>query len=92
MATTQSNDESRKPAKSGDTQHSDKEKAALGAARRGEERANGPRDATRATPSTAREAAAKPAKDGDVDDPLKHGKGAGIQTFDPGGGDISPGG
>jgi len=92
MPTRQSNDESRKPAKPGDTQQSDKEKAALGAARRGEERANGPRDATRATPATAREASAKPAKDGGTDDPLKHGKGAGIQTFDPGGGDISPGG
>jgi len=71
---------------------SDKDKVADGAARRGEERANGPRDATRATPSTrkAAEEGASKARDGNAKSPP--GEGAGVRTGDPGGSDIRSGG
>jgi hypothetical protein len=74
-----------------DREMSDKEKVKQGVARRGEERANGPRGSTRATPETEREAR-KPEGDEKPrtkDDP---GRGAGLQTWDSGGGDIARGG
>ena len=74
-----------------DRDKSDKEKAAQGAARRGEERANGPRGATRASPATKDEARKRKAHD-DASAKPDPGRGAGLQTNDPGGADIGPGG
>ena len=61
-------------------------------ARRDEGGGNGPRDATRATPSTRREAEKGAKGGGGKATDLLPDVGAGEQTGDPGGKDISPGG
>ena len=74
------------------TSQEDKDKVQQGAARRGEERANGPRDATRATPETKDAANEDAKKRLDADWKATRGERPGNQEWDCGGGDISRGG
>ena len=70
----------------------DKDKVQQGNARRGEERANGPRGSTRATPETKDAASDEAKKRLEADRKATRGERPGNQEWDCGGGDISRGG